>query len=146
MFEDGKLADITIKTKDEQEIKAHNFFLSRSKVFDEMLNNLDSKEVKKEEEGVITILDIDHDVLVEMIRYLYSDEIPKIEEMALKLLIAGHKYDIPGLVDECGDHLAENVSIKSFAEILIVADEFDIQFLKDAAINFVVKNRKIVFP
>ena len=144
MYEDTKLADITIKTKDDddKEIKAHNFILSRSKVFYAMLNSHDTKEAQTK---VIQIEDIDHDVLVEMIGYLYTDRVPKIEEMALDLLIAGNKYDISGLVSQCEIYLAEHLSIESFAEILIVADRLKIYKLKNAAMKFVVDNVKTIF-
>lgn len=142
LFETGKLSDITIKTKDDKEIKAHNFILSRSKVFDVMLNAHDTKEAI---EGVIKITDTDFDVLNEMIRYLYCDEAPQLEEMALDLLTVANKYDIPGLEAECVEHLTDNVATESFAEILMIADQLNIQSLKDAAINFVITNRKVVF-
>ena len=80
-----------------------------------------------------------------MVRYLYTDKVPKIEEMALDLLIAGNKYDISGLVSQCEIYLAERLSIESFAEILIVADRLKIYKLKNAAMQFVVDNVKTIF-
>jgi speckle-type POZ protein len=142
MYATEKLADITIITSDKKEIKAHNFVLSRSPVFDAMLNVHDTQE---SQQGTISITDIDHDVLVEMIRYMYTDEIPKIKDMGCKLLLAADKYDLQGLASECGNYLIKNVAVESFAEVLITADNLEIPQLKDAAIDFVIKNRKDIF-
>ena len=108
---------------------AHTFILSRSEVFDAMLNKHDTKEARIR---VIEIEDIDHDVLVEMIRYLYSDKALRSKENALKLLIAANKYEVFGLEAKCVDFLINNVDLESFAEILVVADQLNIQCLKDA--------------
>lgn len=143
MFMTEKLADITIIANGKKKkINAHNFVLSRSKVFNAMLNEHDTKEAQ---EGVIEIADIDHDVLVEMIRYMYTDEIPKLKEMACKLLLAANKYDLQGLANECGNYLIKNVAVESFAEVLVTADSLDIPQLKATAIDFVIENRKDIF-
>jgi hypothetical protein len=142
MFEEGKLADIKIKTARGKEIIANKYILSRSPVFDAMLNSHDTKEAR---EGVIKITDINHDVLTEMIRYMYYDDIPKLKEMALDLLVAGNKYDLPGLVAETENYLIRNISIANFASILVTADKSNINGLKDATINFIIENKSAVY-
>jgi hypothetical protein len=142
MFEEGKLADIKIQTADGKEINADKFILTRSPVFDAILNKHDTKEAQ---EGVIKITDINHDVLTEMIRYMYCDEIPKLNEMALNLLIAGNKYDLPGLVAETENYLKFNITIANFASILITADKLNVIGLKDAAIKFIIENHATTF-
>lgn len=74
-----------------------------------MFNEQDPTE---EREKIIEILDIEHDVLVEMLRFLYCNEIPKIEEMALDLIVAADKYNIRDLVNEC----ASNFTLSSINE------------------------------
>lgn len=129
-------------TKNKKKIKAHNFILSRSKVFDAMLNKHDTKEAQN---STIEIIDIDYDVLVEMIRYMYTDEIPKLELMACKLLLAADKYDLPGLGNECGSFLIKNVAFETFADVLVAADALRLPQLKEVTIDFVINNRKKIF-
>lgn len=139
MYETEKLADVTIVACDNKKIKSHKFVLSRSRVFDAMLNVHDTKEAQ---DGVIEISDIDHDVLTEMLRYMYTDEIPKIKEMACKLLIAANKYDLQGLANDCEDYLIKNLTVENFVEALVIADSLELHQLKSAAIHFVTENRK----
>lgn len=140
-FDAGKLSDITIKTLDDK-IKANRFILSRSPVFDAMLNEHDTKEAQ---DGEISITDFDHDVVLEMVRYMYCDEIPKLKEMALDLLVASDKYDLPGLGKECENYLMVNVNTGNFSDILVTADKLNYGDLKNAAINFIIENHDIIF-
>lgn len=142
MFKSGKLADVIVKTKNGKEIKVHNYVLSRSDVFDAMLNKHDTKEAQTKN---IKILDIKHDILVEMIRFLYCDEIPKVKEMALELLVAADKYNIQGLYNDCVLYLWENVSMENYSQVLETADQLNIDSLKDRAIDYIIDNRKEVF-
>jgi speckle-type POZ protein len=139
MFETGRISDVTIKTKDNKEIKAHSFILSRSKVFNAMLNAHNTKEAQQK---TIKIEDISFEVLNEMIGFMYYEKAPRIEEMAIDLLIAADKYDVPGLVNKCIGCLSDDINKENFSKILITAEQMHIQFLKDAAINFIIENRK----
>jgi speckle-type POZ protein len=107
-----------------------------------MLNEHDTKEAR---DGVISITDFDHEVVLEMVRFMYCDEIPKLKEMALELLVAGNKYILPGLVRECENYLMVNVSTENFSEILVTADKLNYSDLKNAAINFIIDNHEIIF-
>lgn len=142
LFDTGKYADITIKIKGKKDIRAHNSILSRSNVFDSMLNRYECKESR---DRIIHIKDVDHDVMHEMIRFLYYDEIPRMNELAVKLLIASNRYEIPKLESECKDYLMENVSIENFAEVLVASNMLGIADLKDTAIDFIIENRKLIF-
>lgn len=140
MLASGKLADITIKTTDgngKGEIKASRFFLSRSPVFDAMLNDHDSMEAQQ---GVILIEDIKHEVMVEMIRYMYTDEIPKMKEMAFDLLLAADKYKLRGLISRCEAYLIDEITAENFAKILILGDKLNLQAIKYAFVKVVNDN------
>jgi hypothetical protein len=141
-FNSNKLADITIKTADGKEIKAAKFVLSRSPVFDAMLNHHDTKEARK---GVIQIIDINHEVLSEMVRYMYCDYTPKLKDMALELLIAANKYDIPGLLEKCKSYLRANISLENFANILICAERLQIDDLESVIMQFLIEHSETVF-
>lgn len=138
MFESGKRADVTIKT-DSGEIKAHSFILAQSEVFDVMLNEDDTEEAQTK---IIVISDVEQDVLNEMLRFMYCDETPKMNEMAHKLMKAADKYGIKDLVDICKLYLTKNVNMENFLKTLVLADQHNIQELKDAVIKFVRIHRK----
>lgn len=135
---DGKiLTDVVIKTNDGKEILCHKVILIRSSVFDRMLHGVDMKEAK---EGIIEITDFNHEVVLEMIRYLYYDVIPNKYEIVLELLKAADKYDIPGLLKECEKFLIAALGMENFAEILIIADVIeDAKNLKIKTIDFIMQ-------
>lgn len=135
MFESRIQTDVTIKTND-KEIKCHKFVLLRSDVFGAMLNS----GMMETQEGIIEITDIDHNVLEELIRYLYCDEIPEINEMALDLMMAGDKYQIKDLVDSCAKHLMTHLTLENFSDVLITADLLNMKELKDVTIKFINDN------
>lgn len=139
MFQQNKLADIQIKPSQGKAIYASKFILSRSPVFDAMLNRHKTKESQL---SVIEIKDIDREVLVEMINYMYTDETYKLNEMAVDLLIAANKYDLPGLVIECGNHLKLSIATSNFVDILIAADQLNSADLKNAVINYIIDEHK----
>lgn len=141
MYNEGKHFDITIKTADGNEIKANKFILAQSPVFAAMLYNHDTKEAK---EGVIEIADISQESLNEMIRYMYTDEIPNLKELAIDLLYAGNKYDLPRLVKKAEEYLMSNVTIKNFGAISIAADQLNIVELQNAVVNFIVENQDFI--
>jgi hypothetical protein len=135
MFDNELFADITIKTG-EGSFKAAKCILSKSPVLQTML--CDDKWIEGKT-GTIEIDDIRHEVMYEMVRYLYCDKVPKITELAADLMIAADKYDVPDLKEKCAFHLTTKITIENFAESLIAADQVQHGKLKKAAINFIVK-------
>jgi hypothetical protein len=135
MFEEELFADITVKAG-EGSFKAAKSILSRSPVLQKML--CDDKWIEGKN-GIIEINDIRHEVMYELVRYLYCDKIPKIAELAPDLMMAADKYDVPSLKEKCAVHLTTEITIENFAETLIAADQMQHEKLKKAAINFIVK-------
>jgi speckle-type POZ protein len=133
LFASAKLADVTIKSKS-SEFGVHKLILSRSEVFERML----SGTTKEAQSGVIHIKDIEHDVLVEMCRFLYYDEIPKLQTLALKLLIAADKYMISDLAAKCCQYLMTNITANNFLDILTFADKLNKQALREATIDYII--------
>ncbi|KAG5670692.1 hypothetical protein PVAND_000939 [Polypedilum vanderplanki] len=141
LFDSGKDSDITIKAE-EKEIKVHKLILKRSEVFAKMLNGT-SKETQSK---IIEIKDIKYEVIVEMCRFLYYDEIPKIDSLALPLLIAADKYMINDLANKCEKFLMLNITIGNFHEVLVTADQLNKNKLREATIDYIIANRKSIFP
>ncbi|KAG5671288.1 hypothetical protein PVAND_001493 [Polypedilum vanderplanki] len=141
LFETGNHADITIQSNG-KELKVHKLILMRSEVFEKMLTG----PTKEAQSGIIVIKDFKFEVIAEMCRYLYYDEIPKIQTLALLLLIAADKYMVEDLADKCEKFLLKNVNSVNFHDILITADRLNKNALREAAIDYIIANRKEIFP
>jgi speckle-type POZ protein len=133
LFESGAFADITIKSED-KEINVHKLVLSKSEVFAKML----SGETKEIQSAVIKIEDISHEVLVEMCRFLYCDEVPKMESLALELMVAADKYMIDDLTAKCEKFLMGNTNKSNFLDVLVTADRLNKDQLRETAIDFIL--------
>ncbi|KAG5671289.1 hypothetical protein PVAND_001494 [Polypedilum vanderplanki] len=140
LFETGNHADITIQSNG-KEFKVHKLILMRSEVFEKMLTG----PTKEAQSGIIVIKDFDYDVIAEMCRFLYYDEIPKIQTLALPLMIAADKYMIDDLANKCENFLLKNITIENFHDVLVIADQLDKNILREAAIDFIIENCKIIF-
>lgn len=67
----------------------HIFFilLARSPVFAAMFEH----EMEERKQNKVAIIDVDHDVLKEMLRFIYTGKSPNLEKMADDLLAAADK-------------------------------------------------------
>jgi speckle-type POZ protein len=133
LFESGALADITIKSED-KELKVHKLILARSEVFAKML----SGETEEAQSAVIKIKDISHEVLVEMCRFLYYDEVPKMKSLALELMVAADKYMVEDLAAKCEKFLMDNITVENFHDVLVTANRLSKDKLREAAIDFII--------
>ncbi|KAM8716552.1 hypothetical protein ACLKA7_003431 [Drosophila subpalustris] len=83
-----ELTDVTIVTGDGHKIPAHKIILSaRSKVFAAMFKH----PMKENTEKCVAISDFTFRVVEELIRYMYTGEAPKLNEMSEDLLAAADK-------------------------------------------------------
>ena len=56
-----------------------------------MLNAMFEHEMEEKKLGRVEILDVDHEVMEEMLRFIYTGEAPNLEKMADDLLAAADK-------------------------------------------------------
>lgn len=75
--------------------------IARSPVFDAMLKH----NMKEREQNKITIQDVDHKVLEEMLRFIYTGKAPQLGNMADALLAVAEKV---------GDKLGSNSKVFNF--------------------------------
>jgi speckle-type POZ protein len=108
--------------------------LARSEVFAKMMLASETKEIQS---AVIKIDDISHDVLFEMCRFLCCDEVPKMESLALELMVAAEKYKIGDLAAKCEEFLMHNITMENFRGVLVTADRLNKSELRTAAIEFI---------
>ena len=97
------------------DLGAHRWVLSaRSPVFKTMLS-IPMAEAKS---GVVEITDVAHDVMREVLRFIYLNKFTRemdtvLDAMGEDLLYAADKYEVAGLVGLCEQHFIRRVSDKN---------------------------------
>ncbi|KAG5670228.1 putative Kelch-like protein 7 [Polypedilum vanderplanki] len=127
--------DVTLMVRD-KELKAHKAVLEKCKVF---------KKMFEENPDVIQINDVDYDVLIEMCRFLYCNEIFYKNILTLKLIVAAKNYMITDLVQKCEEYLIDHIDFYNVINILIQADALKMDRMRNAAIEFIIINREIIY-
>lgn len=87
LFESQKFSDV-ILTVGGKEFYAHKAILAaRSPVFAAMFEH----EMEEKKQNRVDITDMDHEVMKEMLKFIYSGKSPQLEKMADELLAAADK-------------------------------------------------------
>jgi speckle-type POZ protein len=94
-------------------------------------------EMEERKHNRVEITDVDHEVLREMLRFIYTGKATNLEEMADDLLAAADKYALERLKVMCEEALCTNLSIENAADILILADLRSADQLKAQSIDFI---------
>ncbi|KAM8717854.1 hypothetical protein ACLKA7_004539 [Drosophila subpalustris] len=141
LFETKEFADVTIVTADDHKIPAHKTILSaRSKVFAAMFRH----STKEKAENCVDINDFSSDVIIELLRFMYTGKAPKIimynSKMTFDLLTAADKYQLDTLKAMCARSLSINLSIDTAPIVLKAADLYNMEDLKSKAIRFIKSN------
>ena len=90
LFESQKFSDVILSVNG-REFFAHKAILAaRSPVFAAMFEH----EMEEKKQNRVEITDMDHDVLREMLRFIYTGKAPNLEKMADDLLAAADKVII----------------------------------------------------
>ena len=108
-------------------ITAHKFVLSiGSPVFEAMFYG-ELAEAK----DTILLPDCDYESLLELFRYLYSDEVNLSGSNVLGLLYLAKKYMVPSLADKCKDYLQDKLDPSNVFTILPTAQKYEEKNLVD---------------
>jgi speckle-type POZ protein len=74
------------------------------------------------------------------LRFLYTGEVDKLDEMYLELFTAADKYDVRPLREICIQHMATNISVDNAVEVLALAERHSIGTVKSSALKFIKTN------
>ncbi|RWR99699.1 Kruppel-like zinc finger protein, partial [Dinothrombium tinctorium] len=112
--------------------------VSKDDVFAAMFKH-DTKEKREKE---IKIPDFNEEVVSEMLRFVYTDQVSeeKMDEIACELAVAADKYDIPLLKFHCEKYIATNINEDNCASLLLFSDENNCASLKARILEFVGQN------
>lgn len=119
MYNNSLMSDINFIVQDSEterkvSIPAHKYVLSiGSPVFYKMFYGDLS-----ERSDSIELVDADSDSLLELFRFLYSDETHLTAHCVLRVMYLAEKYMIPGLLDECAEFLKNEIDADNALEIL----------------------------
>ena len=110
-----------------QVIPAHKFILSiSSPVFEAMFYG-----ELAETRDTIELPDCEHDSLLELFRYMYSDVVKLNESNVMRVLYLAKKYIVPSLTDKCIKYLQTELDSSDVFSILQQAQKFEEKNLAD---------------
>uniref|UniRef100_A0A0K0FN34 Speckle-type POZ protein-like (inferred by orthology to a human protein) n=1 Tax=Strongyloides venezuelensis TaxID=75913 RepID=A0A0K0FN34_STRVS len=136
MFDSPLFTDYIIKVKD-TEIKVHKAVLAaRSPVFCEIFNN----KLEKCQTNFMEIKDFRAEVVREMLRYIYTDEVSDIQNMASEMLEIANKYELHRLKSIAAKYLCSDLNIENVCERFILSEAYSSRELKDMVQKFIIDN------
>ena len=108
-------------------IPAHKFVLSiGSPVFEAMFYG----ELAETRDS-IELPDCEYESLLELFRYLYSDEVNLSGSNVMGVLYLAKKYIVPSLVDKCSQYLQDHLQPENVFNILTIAEKYEEKGLID---------------
>ena len=128
MLNTDRLSDVKfVATKNDGEseskqvIPAHRFILAiGSPVFEAMFYG-----ELAETEDTIELPDCDYESLLELFRYIYSDEVNLSGSNVVGVLYLAKKYIVPSLADKCMEYLQKNLDPSNVFTILPFAEKYE---------------------
>ena len=140
MYNDKEFSDMRIICGSEV-FHVHKFMLcARSPVFKGILSheNLETRE------GKIVIPNTHHTLVSAMLKYMYTNKVEKIEEVAAELISLADMYQLLELKIMCEDALGLMLNVENVLDYLILADRFGASQLKSLCMEFIIEHKKEV--
>ena len=107
--------------KSQKSIPAHKFVLAiSSPVFFAMFYG-----EMAETAGTVQLPDCDYESLLELFRYLYSDDVKLSGSNVMQVLYLAKKYMVPSLADKCTEYLRKHLEASNVFSILPQAQKFE---------------------
>ena len=115
------------ESESKQVIPAHKFVLSiSSPVFEAMFYG----ELSETRDS-IELPDCEYESLLQLFRYMYSDEVSLSGSNVMGVLYLAKKYMVPSLADKCSEYLQENLDPSNVFNILPSAEKYEEESLVD---------------
>ena len=107
--------------KNQKSIPAHKFVLAiSSPVFFAMFYG-----EMAETSGSVQLPDCDYESLLELFRYVYSDDVKLSGSNVMQVLYLAKKYMVPSLADKCTEYLRKHLEASNVFSILPQAQKFE---------------------
>ncbi|CAE7464443.1 BPM6 [Symbiodinium natans] len=155
LLEKGTCSDVEFRVQGEV-IHAHSAILcTRSEVFEKQLSSGMQESMSK----VVTIEDSDVTTFKAFLRYLYTDSLPTVEELAVEppgapakdgvsrqlsrvqdLWAMSHKYQVTRLQRWCEAQLCQQLNASDVCSVLCQAHIFEAKQLEKACLSFITEH------
>ena len=140
MLNNDRLSDVKFiatksngQSESKQVIPAHKFILAiGSPVFEAMFYG-ELAETK----DTIELPDCDNESLLELFRYMYSDEVNLSGSNVMGVIYLAKKYMVPSLTDKCMEYLKEKLDPSNVFIILPFAQKYEDKTLVDGCWNVI---------
>jgi hypothetical protein len=111
-----KFSDIVLITSDKEKLYAHKIILSRIPYFENMFNS----EMMESFQNEINIDNINHKVLLKIIKFAYTSNCKIEYEDSIDLYEAANYFGLDDLKKMCEDKVMSIANIENSCDILIV--------------------------
>ena len=126
--------------KSQKSIPAHKFVLAiSSPVFFAMFYG-----EMAETTGTVQLPDCDYESLLELFRYLYSDDLKLNGSNVMQVLYLAKKYMVPSLADKCTEYLRKHLAASNVFSILPQAQKYEERDLENRCWRVIEKHTQKV--
>ena len=134
LFNTKEMSDIVVKCGSE-EFDCHKAILAcQSSYFKAMF----ASGMKENRVSEIDITDFDGNVIASMLKFMYSGKVEDLDNQAKELLVAADKYNVAALKKLCERALAKTVKTENAVDLLIFADLFNANLLREHLMNYLI--------
>ena len=133
----GHLCDLTLVTKDDEELKAHSNVLSAASPF---FNKLLLSDMKEKREGIVRFEEISGSIMEGVLEFVYTGTVGVTQENAKELIAAGNYLIIPSLKTVSGRFLEGEMSNKNCISTFYFAEKYQCNELLTNSRGFIHEN------
>lgn len=140
LLNDPVCSDFVIESADGVKFNVHEIILcANSEVFKAMLK----ENTAESQNRCMKMVDVESEDLKHIIHFIYTGTIENLENCNfINLMMLGDKYDLKGLTELCKHGLMCQLNRENVFEILAIADLYNCDELKLAALKY-IKNYKV---
>ena len=137
----GHLCDITLITKDDQELKAHRNILSAASPF---FCKLLQSDMKENREGIVRLEEISGSVMEDVLEFIYTGTVEVTEENAEELVVATNYLLVPNLKTISGRFIQQQICELNCISTFYFAEKYDCGELLNDSKSFIHANFRSV--
>ena len=133
----GHLCDITLITKDDQELKAHRNILSAASPF---FCKLLQSDMKENREGIVRLEEISGSVMEDVLEFIYTGTVEVTEENAEELVVATNYLLVTNLKTISGRFIQQQMCQLNCISTFYFAEKYDCEELLNDSKSFIHAN------
>ena len=133
----GHLCDITLITKDDQELKAHRNILSAASPF---FCKLLQSDMKENREGIVRLEEISGSVMEDVLEFIYTGTVEVTEENAEELVVATNYLLVTNLKTISGRFIQQQMCELNCISTFYFAEKYDCEELLNESKSFIHAN------